>query len=113
MSFRGYVSAKRRIHLQLPSDVEQAVRAIGEDHGTAGLGPAIRLVLRRGLGAAAEGSACHDCAAAMAALVAAEHAVLMVAAVLPEGQRRVRELAPQAAVAAEVRLSHLQESGRE
>jgi hypothetical protein len=112
MSFRGYVSAKRRIHLQLQSEMEQEVRAIGADLAI-GLGPAIRMVLRRGLNAAEEGKTCRDCEAAMAALVAAEHAVLMVATVLPEGQRRVRELAPQAAVAAEVRLSLLRESGHE
>jgi hypothetical protein len=112
MSFRGYVSAKRRIHLQLPSEMEQEVRAIG--HGLAiGLGPAIRLVLSRGLAAAQEDKTCRDCPAALAAVVAAEHAALMVAAVLPDGQRRMRELAPQAALAAEVRLSLLRESGHE
>ena len=48
---------------------------------------------------------------ALAALVAAEHAVLMVASVLPEGQRRMQELAPQAALAAEDRLATFRESG--
>ena len=106
------MSAKRRIHLQLPSDMEQAVRAIGDELAI-GLGPAIRLVLSRGLGTAEDGKTCPGCAAALAALVAAEHAVLMVAAILPEGQRRMRELAPQAAAAAQDRLSRLRESGRE
>ena len=46
-----------------------------------------------------------DSPAALAALVAAEHAVLMVASVLPEGERRMRELGPQAARAAEERLA--------
>jgi hypothetical protein len=52
-----------------------------------------------------------DPPAALAALVAAEHAVLMVASVLPEGQRRMHELAPQAALAAEERLATVRESG--
>jgi hypothetical protein len=42
-----------------------------------------------------------------AALVAAEHAVLMVASVLPEGQRRMHELASRAATAAEERVAAL------
>jgi hypothetical protein len=46
-----------------------------------------------------------DSAAALAALTAAEHAVLMVASVLPEGQRRLRELSPAAATAAAERLA--------
>lgn len=52
-----------------------------------------------------------DPPAALAALVAAEHAVLMVASVLPEGQRRMHELAPQAVLAAEERLATIRESG--
>ncbi len=46
-----------------------------------------------------------DSPAALAALVAAEHAALIVAAVLPDGQRRLLELGPQAALAAEQRLA--------
>ena len=46
-----------------------------------------------------------DSPANLAALIAAEHAVLMVASVLPEGERRMRELGPQAARAAEERLA--------
>ena len=48
----------------------------------------------------------------LATLVAAEHAVLMVASVLPEGERRMRELGPQAAIAAEARLAMFREPGR-
>jgi hypothetical protein len=50
-----------------------------------------------------------DSPAALAALVASEHALLMVAAVLPEGERRLHELAPQAAIAAETRLAMFRE----
>ncbi|MDQ2943782.1 MAG: hypothetical protein M3R21_08970 [Candidatus Dormibacteraeota bacterium] len=48
----------------------------------------------------------------LATLVAAEHAVLMVASVLPEGERRMRELGSQAASAAEDRLALFKESGQ-
>ena len=44
-------------------------------------------------------------AAALAALTAAEHAVLMVASILPEGEQRIRALAERAGQAAEVRLA--------
>ena len=53
-----------------------------------------------------------DSPAALAALVAAEHAALMVASVLPDGQRRMQELGSQAAVAAEERLAMFKESER-
>jgi hypothetical protein len=47
----------------------------------------------------------------LAGLVAAEHAALMVAAVLPDGERRLRDLAPRAAAAAEERLAMFREAG--
>ncbi len=53
-----------------------------------------------------------DSPAALAALVAAEHAALMVAAVLPDGERRLRDLAPRAAAAAEERLAMFREADR-
>lgn len=53
-----------------------------------------------------------DSPAALAALVAAEHAALMVAAVLPDGRRRMAELAPEAAAAAEERLAMFREAER-
>ena len=46
----------------------------------------------------------------LCALVAAEQALLAVASVLPDGERRMAELAPLAAAAAEVRLSQFRES---
>jgi hypothetical protein len=48
-------------------------------------------------------------------LVAAEHAVLMVASILPEGEQRMRSLAVQATQAAEERLAHMRDlvSGEE
>jgi hypothetical protein len=53
-----------------------------------------------------------DSPAALAALVASEHALLMVAAVLPDGERRLHELAAPAAVAAEERLAAFREVDR-
>lgn len=52
-----------------------------------------------------------DSPASLAALLAAEHSLLMVASVLPEGARRMHELDAQAAVAAEARLALFRESG--
>jgi hypothetical protein len=52
-----------------------------------------------------------DSPASLAALLAAEHSLLMVASVLPEGERRMHELNAQAAVAAEARLALFRESG--
>lgn len=53
-----------------------------------------------------------DSPATLAALVAAEHAALMVAAVLPDGRRRMQELASEAAAAAEERLALFREGER-
>ncbi len=48
----------------------------------------------------------------IAALIAAEHAVLMVASVLPEGESRMRALAERATEAAEERLALFREAGQ-
>jgi hypothetical protein len=52
-----------------------------------------------------------DSLIALAGLIAAEHAVLMVASILPEGERRMGSLAGRAAQAAEERVAllHLQD----
>ena len=44
---------------------------------------------------------------ALASLVAAEHALLVVASILPDGDRRTRERAEEAVAAAERRLAQL------
>jgi hypothetical protein len=84
------------------------VETFAQRHGL-GSGPAIRLLIGYGLCqeamATGAGESPLDSAAALAALTAAEHAVLMVASVLPEGQRRLRELSPAAATAAAERLA--------
>jgi hypothetical protein len=66
--------------------VSQAIRLLVGDALDAHVGPAVQ-------------------PASLAALVAAEHAVLMVASILPEGEARMRDLAAQASRAAEERLA--------
>jgi hypothetical protein len=71
----------------------------------ASLSAAVRQLVSAALNLDPEAQGISDPPASLAALVAAEHAVLMVASVLPEGDRRMRELGPQAARAAEERLA--------
>ena len=102
----------RRFHLNLPSELESALSDFARRRGLQ-LGPAIRLLAGDALQSAADiPNASLDSPAALAALTAAELAVLMVASVLPEGQRRMRELAPEAAHAAEEHLALFRDSGQ-
>ena len=102
----------RRYQLRLPAPLSEAVESYAAGHGL-GLGPTIRLLLGRGL--ELEGrwldltAAIPDSPAALAALLAAEHAVLMVASILPEGEQRMRSLAPRATQSAEERLALFRE----
>jgi hypothetical protein len=115
LNIREGVSASHRFHLRLPWELDAEIRNFAHQHGL-GVSSAIRLLVGRGLQTEALGSsaarALLDSAAALAALTAAEHAVLMVASVLPEGQRRMRELGAQAAAAAEERIGLFKESGQ-
>ena len=106
MTIREGVSASRRFHLVLPTELESEAKAFGRSVGL-GLGPAIRLLVGRGLAAEERPVAERrpESATALAALVAAEHAVLMVASILPEGESRMRSLAERASQAAEERLA--------
>jgi hypothetical protein len=74
------------------------------------LSSAVRQLVSAALTTDHPGRPASDSPASLAALVAAEHSLLMVASVLPEGQRRMRELAPEAAHAAEERLALVRES---
>jgi len=106
------VRTSRRFHLNLPSELESALTDFAHRRGLQ-LGPAIRLLVGEGLQSASDvPSAQLDSPAALAALTAAELAVLMVASVLPEGQRRMHELGAQAAVAAQERLALFRELGQ-
>src|SRR5262245_47515039 len=102
MSFRGYVRAKRRLHLQLPADLERELRRFGDELGV-GLGPAIRVAVRRWL-ESDRGDNSRDSAAAIAGLIAAEQTLLVVASILPGGRSLVAGLADEASAAAERRI---------
>jgi hypothetical protein len=103
----------RRFHLLLPADLESELRTFAHEAGL-GLAAALRHLATKALSddEARSGQDQGDSAATLATLCAAEHAVLMVASVLPEGQRRMRELSAQAAAAAEERLATIREAGR-
>jgi Rod binding domain-containing protein len=101
----------RRFHLLLPAALHAELTTFARDRGL-GLAAALRQLAMTALQDDAQGTEPEpESAATLATLCAAEHAVLMVASVLPEGQRRMRELAPEAAQAAEVRLAHFRGSG--
>ena len=102
----------RRYHLLLPTELRVELESYARQRGWS-IADAVRSLASIGLltaGGEASGSQ-PDSAATLAALTAAEHAVLMVASVLPEGQRRMLELAPAAALAAEERLVQFRASG--
>ena len=101
----------RRLHLGLPADLEGDLKDFARRHGL-GLGPAIRLLVGHAL--TGDGvrplspTPTSDSPAALAALAAAEHVVLMVASILPDGERRMRSLAERATEAAGERLALFQ-----
>ena len=99
------VSPSRRFHLLLSPDLERRLRDFARSRGVA-LAVVIRELADQGL-ASSNGEAGPRAAESpllLATLLAAEHAVLMVASILPEGERRKTELAAQAAVAAQERI---------
>ena len=107
------MSTSRRYQLRLSAGLASELEAFAQRLGLS-FGPAIQVLIGRGLQSEADGRRSsdtpQDSPAALAGLAAAEHAVLMVASVLPEGQRRMHELAPEAALAAEARLALFRES---
>jgi hypothetical protein len=108
------VSRERRYRLNLTDEIDSGLQEFAQRLGLS-LGPALQLLIARGLQTEAaswrRSDTRQDSPAALAGLAAAEQAVLMVASVLPEGQRRMHELAAEAAVAAEARLALFRESG--
>ncbi len=97
----------RRYELRLASPLSCDLEDFARRHEL-GWGPSIRLLIRRGLELEARSSRAalaSDSPASLAALTAAEHAVLMVASILPEGEQRMQALAERAAQAAEARLA--------
>ncbi len=107
MSTREGVGISRRYQLRLPAPLAVELETFAQEHGL-GLGVAVRLLVGNALrirGLPAATAALADSPAALAALTASEHAVLMVASVLPEGEDRRRSLAERAVEAAEERLA--------
>jgi len=104
------VSTSRRFQLRLGEPLASELNQFARARNLRAC-PAIRVLIRLGLESNAdrpdEGST-----VALAALVAAEHAVAMVASILPDGERRMEELAQRAALAAEARMAMLREAGR-
>src|SRR5260370_41750491 len=101
------VRPSRRYGLRLASPLSPDLEDFARHHEL-GWGPSIRLLIRRGLELEARSgraALASDSPASLAALTAAEHAVLMVASILPEGEQRIRALAERAAEAAEARLA--------
>ena len=103
--------SSRRYQVRLPAQLASGVASFANQHGL-GISPAIRLLVGRGLHEEAQdqipSDPPRDSPAALAALTASEHAVLMVASVLPEGERRMRSLAERASEAAGERLALFQ-----
>jgi hypothetical protein len=101
----------RRINLRVDPELLDELRAFGAARGLAAT-PAARLLLAEGLlrDQVAGRDERPSERTALAALLAAEHAVLMVASILPEGERRMRALAERASAAAAERLATVTDS---
>ena len=98
------MSPSRRFHLLLPPDLEGRLRDFAASRGVA-LAVGLRDLAAQGLASFDGGPVPRTVdPVLLATLLAAEHAVLMVASILPEGERRRTELAAQAAVAAQERI---------
>jgi hypothetical protein len=95
----------RRFHLFLAPDFESRLRDFAERRGVT-LAAALRECASEGLAGSDSERDPRPAESPLivATLLAAEHAVLMVASILPEGDRRRRELAAQASVAAQERI---------
>jgi len=97
------------LHLRLGADLYAELESYGLARGLA-VGTAARLLLIRAVAPEADALAAETSSpAALAALVAAEHAVLMVASILPEGEQRMRALTARATQSAEERLAFIRE----
>ena len=103
----------RRLHVRLPASTGADLLARAASQGLT-LSATARQLIQLGLARDVPplDAASDHAIVAMSALVAAEHAVLMVASILPEGERRMRELAARAAAAAEERLAAFEEAQR-
>ena len=98
----------RRIQVRISASQRSAVAERAKQSGLS-LSAVVRQLVAAALTFDTEPGPRFDSPAALAALVAAEHAALMVALVLPDGERRMLELGPRAAAAAEQRLALFRE----
>jgi len=108
------VGISHRIQVRLDGDLLSQLRRFAEERGL-GLSPALRLLATRSLqdsGREAGVSPASGERARLAALLAAEHALLLTASILPEGERRMAGLAERAASAAEERLALFSDQAR-
>ena len=113
MNSRESVRTSRRFQIRLPDLLAAGLEKFANRHGL-GISPAVRLLVCRSLETDRNGCRAvdkTDSPATLAALTAAEHAVLMVASVLPEGERRMLSLAERATEAAAERLALFQPTG--
>ena len=100
----GSKPASRRLHVRLPATTAAELLARAEAGGLS-VSAVARQLIRLGLDDSSTRAGEDIRLLALCALVAAEHAALMVAAVLPDGRRRMQELSIEAAAAAERRLA--------
>jgi hypothetical protein len=106
-------SRSHRLHIRVPAVLAADLLARAAAGGltvSATARQLIQLGLKVGVGPQADAQ--DHGIVALAALVAAEHASLMVASVLPDGERRMHELGELAAAAAEERLALFREAAR-
>jgi hypothetical protein len=96
------ISRRYQLRLREPLSSELEAFARGRDLGVC---PAIQLLLRQALDAESSRAAAAGSPAALAALLAAEHTLLVVASILPQGRSLIAGLAAEAAAAAEERLA--------
>src|SRR5438128_11354106 len=94
-----------RFDNRLLGDVRERAAQPGQS-----LSSAVRQLVAAALSFDSEPGPRPDSSAALAALLASELTTLMVAAVLPDGERMMRELTPQAAAAAQDRLAAFREA---
>lgn len=89
-----------RVDDRLLSDVRDCAGQTGQS-----LSSVIRQLVAKALRSDEDRTAPRESPAALAALVASELATLMVASVLPDGERRMHELEAQAVTSAQERLA--------
>ena len=111
MATREATGSRRshRLQVRLDNRLIGGVRERAAQTGQS-LSSVVRQLVAAALSFDSEPGPRPDSPAALAALLASELTTLMVAAVLPDGQRRMHELTPQAAAAAQDRLTAFREA---